>query len=179
MRATIGITAGDPAGIGLEVVLKSISPLLTSARWIVFTDSEVFQRNGGLFHSEMPWRWIETVGMRSLTILFCSCVTCAVTHPRLIGESSVHKQARGRWLIYKLPAPMPFTGEIHAIVTAPVNKEAIGGNFHGQTDFLAERQGFANMQWPFLPRRSKSCLQRFTCLCGKPSLNSPHNVTYS
>ena len=31
MRATIGITAGDPAGIGLEVVLKSISSVLKSA----------------------------------------------------------------------------------------------------------------------------------------------------
>src|SRR5262249_17276617 len=33
------------------------------------------------------------------------------------------------------------SGRIDAIVTAPVNKEAIGGDFRGQTDFLAERAG--------------------------------------
>ena len=41
----------------------------------------------------------------------------------------------------KLPALMPFRGKIDAIVTAPVSKEAIGGDFHGQTDFFAEAAG--------------------------------------
>ena len=49
MRATIGITAGDPAGIGLEVVLKSISSGLSSARWVLFTDRAIFNRNTSRF----------------------------------------------------------------------------------------------------------------------------------
>src|SRR5438874_99986 len=43
MRATIGITGGDPAGIGLEVVLKSILPVRDSARWVLFTDRATFK----------------------------------------------------------------------------------------------------------------------------------------
>ena len=48
MRATIGITAGDPAGIGLEVALKSISTMPPSARWVLFTDRPTFERNAAL-----------------------------------------------------------------------------------------------------------------------------------
>src|SRR3954464_1219182 len=59
MRATIGITAGDPAGIGLEVVLKSISSFLTAARWVLFTDRAIFERNAARFNPGIPSRWIE------------------------------------------------------------------------------------------------------------------------
>ena len=59
MRATIGITAGDPAGIGLEVVLKSIPPILASARWVLFTDREIFDRNAARFNSHVPSRRIH------------------------------------------------------------------------------------------------------------------------
>jgi 4-hydroxythreonine-4-phosphate dehydrogenase len=38
---------------------------------------------------------------------------------------------------------------IDGIVTAPVNKEAIGGEFHGQTDFLAERAGVRDYAMAF------------------------------
>ena len=58
MRATIGITAGDPAGIGLEVVLKSISSVLISARWLLFTDREIFERNVARFDPEAVHRLV-------------------------------------------------------------------------------------------------------------------------
>ena len=61
MRATIGITAGDPAGIGLEVVLKSISSVLSSARWVLFTDREIFERNAGRFPPGVESRWIDSL----------------------------------------------------------------------------------------------------------------------
>src|SRR6516162_6002309 len=61
MPATIGITAGDPAGIGLEVVLKSIPPVLQSARWILFTDREIFERNFDLLHSSFGVQWVDSL----------------------------------------------------------------------------------------------------------------------
>src|SRR3954471_2340315 len=59
MRAIIGITAGDPAGIGLEVVLKAISPVVTSAHWILFTDRAIFERNASIFKAGVECRWIQ------------------------------------------------------------------------------------------------------------------------
>src|SRR6266481_1746503 len=61
MRATIGITTGDPAGIGLEVVLKSISAVLPSARWVLFTDRSIFERNAALFLSGVESKWIDSI----------------------------------------------------------------------------------------------------------------------
>ena len=39
----IGITAGDPAGIGLEVVLKAVPAVLSEAEWVLFVDSTDFE----------------------------------------------------------------------------------------------------------------------------------------
>src|SRR2546430_2261671 len=61
MQPTIGITAGDPAGIGLEVVLKSIAAVLDSARWILFTDRAIFKRNAELFSPGIEFKWIDSV----------------------------------------------------------------------------------------------------------------------
>ena len=157
MRATIGITAGDPAGIGLEVVLKSISPLLTSARWILYTDSEVFQRNAGLFHPELPCRWIETVDeVTDDPVLFLRDLRGDTS---AIEWGKFSPQAGARALAYLQAASADaLSGKIHAIVTAPVNKEAIGANFHGQTDFLAEAAGVREYAMAFFAATFKVVL---------------------
>lgn len=138
MRATIGITTGDPAGIGLEVVLKSISWVLDSARWVLFTDREIFERNIALFDSGIPVRWIQKLA--------------EVTDERVLflrdggGDSSrvewgrpSHEAGKRAIAYLEAASAAALSREIDAIVTAPVSKEAIGGNFHGQTDFLAAR----------------------------------------
>jgi 4-hydroxythreonine-4-phosphate dehydrogenase len=140
MRATIGITAGDPAGIGLEVVLKSISSLVTSARWALFTDREIFERNAQRFSAGLEYRWIESLNaITDDPILFLR---------DLHGDTSgiewgqLSASAGSRALAYlEAASSEALSGKLQAIVTAPVSKEAIGGNFHGQTDFLADHAG--------------------------------------
>jgi 4-hydroxy-L-threonine phosphate dehydrogenase PdxA len=140
MRATIGITAGDPAGIGLEVVLKSIASVLRSARWIIYTDREIFERNAACFGSPSDVQWIDHPSdITDESVLFLRDLrgnTAAIQWGSLQPESGL------RALAYLDAASADaLAGRIHAIVTAPVNKEAVGGNFHGQTDFLAARAG--------------------------------------
>jgi 4-hydroxythreonine-4-phosphate dehydrogenase len=140
MRATIGITAGDPAGIGLEVVLKSISSVLTSARWLLFADRGIFTRNAARFNPGIPVRWIEhTSEITDESVLFLRDVgadASAIEWGRSGPET-------GRLALAYLEAATSaaLAGHVDAIVTAPVSKEAIGGGFRGQTDFLAERAG--------------------------------------
>src|SRR5215475_6965263 len=138
MRATIGITSGDPAGIGLEVVLKCIVPILRSARWVVYTDREIFERNAARFGSPGPVRWIDRPSdVTDEPILFLRDLR-GDTAPLQWGK--LQPEAGRRALAYLDAASADaLAGRIHAIVTAPVNKEAIGGDFHGQTDFLAAR----------------------------------------
>ena len=140
MRATIGITAGDPAGIGLEVVLKAIPPLLQSARWILFTDREIFERNAAQFRSSIRFQWVDSVvNLADESVLFLCDLqgdTSAIPWGKLQADA-------GRRAVAYLEAASAaaLDHRIEAIVTAPVSKEAIGEVFHGQTDFLAARAG--------------------------------------
>jgi 4-hydroxythreonine-4-phosphate dehydrogenase len=140
MRATIGITAGDPAGIGLEVVLRSISSLVTSARWALFTDREIFERNAQRFSSGVDYRWIDSLNaITDDPILFLRDLRGDTSH---IEWGKLNASAGARALAYLEAASLEaLSGKLQAIVTAPVSKEAIGGTFHGQTDFLADQAG--------------------------------------
>jgi 4-hydroxythreonine-4-phosphate dehydrogenase len=140
MRATIGISAGDPAGIGLEVVLKSIASALSLARCILFTDRMVFERNLHLFDPAVPYRWVaDTSQVTDEPVLFLRDLGGNATG---IEWGKLDPAAGLRALAYlEAASAEALAGRIDAIVTAPVSKEAIGGSFHGQTDCLAERAG--------------------------------------
>jgi 4-hydroxythreonine-4-phosphate dehydrogenase len=138
MRATIGITAGDPAGIGLEVVLQSISSVLPLARWVLFTDRVIFERNVARFNPDVSYRWIETTSeINNDPVLFLRDLAGSDTG---IEWGNLSPNAGRRALAYlEAASAAALAGDIDAIVTAPVAKEAIGRHFRGQTDFLAER----------------------------------------
>jgi len=140
MQATIGITAGDPAGIGLEVVLKSISSVLTSARWVLFVDRHVFERNANRFAAGLNRRWIDDLsGITEEPVLF---LHDAGGNSTGIEWGKLSREAGQRAIAYlEVASAAALAGHIDAIVTAPVSKEAIGKGFVGQTDFLAERAG--------------------------------------
>ena len=140
MQATLGITAGDPAGIGLEVVLKSISSVLNFARWVLFTDRAVFQRNAARFDPRMRTRWIDDLAsITNEPVLFLRDLNGDVSN---VAWGELSGAAGQRSLAYlEAASAEALAGRIDAIVTAPVSKEAIGKDFHGQTDFLAERAG--------------------------------------
>src|SRR5437867_13318899 len=102
MRPTIGITAGDPAGIGLEVVLKSISTTLPLARWVLFADRFVFERTCVLFAAGMKHRWIASTSVVSdEAVLFVREVGGDASD---IGVGSCSRDWGGRALPYLKPA---------------------------------------------------------------------------
>jgi 4-hydroxythreonine-4-phosphate dehydrogenase len=137
MLPTIGITAGDPAGIGLEVILKSITPVQHSARWILFTDRSVFERNAARFNPGITS--IDSIQLRDLGDDGSS-----------LQWGRPNTKTGQRALAYlEAASKAVLAGEIDAIVTAPLSKEWIGGDFHGQTDLLAERAGVKEFAMAF------------------------------
>ncbi len=137
----IAIATGDPSGIGPEIALKAIA-----AEWRAYRDLRFF-----LVGPEAILRSWNT---------------------RLALELALDAPAdspRGVWILDPMSCPVPegispgspetarvsleclqsaangcLRGEFHALVTAPVNKEAIlraGTRFVGQTEFLAECTG--------------------------------------
>jgi 4-hydroxythreonine-4-phosphate dehydrogenase len=131
----IGMSAGDPAGIGLEVVLKAVPRFLESVRLVLYTDSVHFERSQT---TDVPFRWINSpVEISDEPVLFLIDVPGS---DALIpwGETSLRAGARASAYL-EAASNAAICGHIQAIVTAPVSKASIGPHFKGQTEFLAER----------------------------------------
>lgn len=141
----IGISAGDPAGIGLEVTLKAVPEFLRSTRLILFTDSLHFKRGNT---NNIPSRWITTVSeVEDERVLFLMDVPGA---SELIpwGEASLRAGSRASAYL-GAASDAAMQGAIQAIVTAPVSKASIGPQFKGQTEFLSERAGATQFAMAF------------------------------
>ena len=131
-RPTIVLTMGDPAGIGPEIVLQAVADpeLAPLARWIVVGDGavlEMAQRITGIrLQAELrDARALVGIEEFSFGRLDARCGVAAVEYVRI---------ATG----------MCLSGEAEAMVTAPVNKEAVtlsGRPFSGHTEYIAELCG--------------------------------------
>jgi len=144
-KPIIGISAGDPAGIGLEVTLKAVPEFLNSTRLVLFTDSIHFNRSNT---NNIPSRWIANVSeVTDEPVLFLLDVPGA---GELIpwGEASFRAGSRASAYL-RAASDAAMQGGIRAIVTAPVSKASIGPHFKGQTEFLSERAGASQFAMAF------------------------------
>jgi 4-hydroxythreonine-4-phosphate dehydrogenase len=166
-RLTIGISAGDPAGIGLEVTLKAVPEFIGSTRVILFTDSVHFERSSP---KNVPFRWISSIDdVSDDPVLFLMDVPGAAG---LIpwGESSPRAGSRASAYL-SAASDAALQGAIQAIVTAPVSKASIGAHFKGQTEFLSERAGVSQFAMAFFAPTFKVVLATVH-LSLKDALNS-------
>jgi 4-phospho-D-threonate 3-dehydrogenase / 4-phospho-D-erythronate 3-dehydrogenase len=130
---TIVLTLGDPAGIGPEIVLKAVADphLERLANWIVVGDARVVEmaerivgekmRSAELRHADA----LAEIEEFTFGRLDARCGVAAVEYVRLATE-------------------MCLCGEADAMVTAPINKEAVtlsGRRFSGHTEYIAELCG--------------------------------------
>ena len=151
MRTTIGISAGDPAGIGLEVTLKALPSVLDRSRWILFTDRSTFDRHYVRFGNTMHCEWISSPAelpqsdtARTLYLIDVPGATCP------IPWGDVQAAAGERAVAYLCAAgEAALRREIAGIVTAPVHKAAISTSFKGQTEFLSEQAGVSQFAMAF------------------------------
>lgn len=125
---TIALTMGDPAGVGPEVVVKAladpeIAPLAT---WVVCGDSRVLRMAGGISSARVHHiPALADFEQFSFGKLSAQCGAAAVEYVRVATE-------------------MCKSGEADAMVTAPLNKEAVtlsGRPFSGHTEYIAELCG--------------------------------------
>jgi len=132
---TIAVTLGDPAGIGPEVVLKALGdPAVSSlARWIIVGDGGILdlaERMTGLALSNVTnARVLDLRQLEPSTFtwgkLSAACGRAALEYVRVATRLCLE-------------------GEAAAMVTAPVNKEAVSltaKHFRGHTEFIAELCG--------------------------------------
>ena len=159
-RPVIGITMGDAAGIGPEVIVKSLceSSIQENARPVIIGDLSLLQKTAkslainiefAEFSNETDQSTaIEVIDLKNLPSEIEAGTSSSVTG-RASGEYI--EKAVGLWK----------AGSISAICTAPINKEslALGGyNFPGHTEFFADLTGTADFAMSFFAERLRVIL---------------------
>ena len=125
----IALTMGDPAGIGPEIVLKALADpqLAPLARWIVVGDVAVLRMTG------LPYEGAQVHDARAL----------GDPGEFAFGRLDARYGVAGVEYV-RIATEMCLRGEADAMVTAPLNKEAVtlsGRQFSGHTEYIAELCG--------------------------------------
>ncbi|MCA1633597.1 MAG: 4-hydroxythreonine-4-phosphate dehydrogenase PdxA [Acidobacteria bacterium] len=154
-RPRIGITMGDPAGIGPEVVLKAVAEreVLEACAPIIIGDAQLLAHTARTLDLQcgyeivrrgehLPEAWDETL------IYHLDNINASI-EPGV--ESGVAGRASGEYI--EAAVELCAAGELDAISTAPINKRALflgGYSFPGHTEFLARLTGAEDCAMAFV-----------------------------
>jgi len=133
----VGITMGDPAGIGPEVIIRAVARA-GRRQTLVIGSRRVFERESRRLGAEFD------LGLVDDSVPFPGRF-----RPGLVQESC----GRAAFTALEVGVRLLERGDVSALVTAPVSKEALrlaGFGWPGQTEFLAARLGakrHAMMAW--------------------------------
>ncbi|UOF92612.1 4-hydroxythreonine-4-phosphate dehydrogenase PdxA [Fodinisporobacter ferrooxydans] len=142
----IGITMGDAAGVGPEIILKALKDpeIYKQCRPFVIGDAKILERAKSVVNSFATIRKILHVDQADFTYGTVDCLDLDLLPADLpFGQISAHAgNAAFRFL--EKAIELAKEGSIDAICTAPLNKEALhkGGHIYpGHTEILAELTG--------------------------------------
>jgi 4-hydroxythreonine-4-phosphate dehydrogenase len=146
MLPIIGITMGDPAGVGPEVIAKALahSSVYEICRPVVIGDARRLALAAEITKLPKPIRSISRVQETSFSEAGIDCLDLGVVPAGTpFGRlSAICGEAAFRYL--ERAIRLALEGEIDAICTAPLNKEALhlaGHHYPGHTEILAELTG--------------------------------------
>jgi 4-hydroxythreonine-4-phosphate dehydrogenase len=129
-RPFVGITMGDPAGIGPEIVARALSDpgVASMARCVVYGDARVMERALALTGTS------ATAGAKRV-------VDLANADPAAFATGRVSALCgRASWEYVEAASRSALAGEVDAVVTAPIHKEAVAAArvpHIGHTEMLA------------------------------------------
>jgi 4-hydroxythreonine-4-phosphate dehydrogenase len=142
----MAITMGDPAGIGPEIIAKLFAEGLPAPA-VVIGDAGILRRAVGLLGLDVAVVEIGAAdeaagGAGRMEVLSVSALPADLPFGRIDRRAGAAAFASITRAIDEVQA-----GRLSAIVTAPINKEAMkaaGIDYPGHTEILAERSGTAD-----------------------------------
>jgi 4-hydroxythreonine-4-phosphate dehydrogenase len=143
MTGWIGIALGDVTGIGPEITLKALSLEQPGSRtnYLIIGDPAVLERLNARLGLNIPFQIAVPAEKRGP---FCVWNPLSEPLPEKLEPGSP-LAARAALALLRAGAKLCLEGELDALVTAPVSKEAIirsgEEHFRGQTEFLSEIAG--------------------------------------
>ncbi|HEJ9096929.1 TPA: D-threonate 4-phosphate dehydrogenase [Serratia odorifera] len=141
---TIAVTMGDPAGIGPEIIIKALaSGELSGANAVVVGCLQTLQRIQALgITPPVELRPIQQVAQARFVPGIVNVIDQPLADPAALMPGKVQAQAGDlAYRCVKRAAEMAMAGEVQAIATAPLNKEALhlaGHMYPGHTELLAK-----------------------------------------
>jgi 4-hydroxythreonine-4-phosphate dehydrogenase len=182
MLPIIGITMGDPAGVGPEIIVKALSDpeIYKICRPVVFGDAGALTMNlkasGGLAIKEIPHP-SEAVGKSGRIDLIAVCELdeeCLIPGtPRLEGGTAMVD-------CVVAAVEMAKKGEIAAVVTCPISKalmQQAGFSFEGHTQLIASMTDCQDYIMMLAGERLRVALVTIHCALKEvPSLLSAEKV---
>ncbi len=142
MTGWIGISLGDVTGVGPEVALKAVAAEAETdeTRYLFIGDEGCLSRMREALR--LPMQWQKFTGTGQSGRFFFHAPSAAALPAGLPKGSPL--AARAALDNLRAGAEFCSRGGVDALITAPVNKEAIirtGERFVGQTEFLSELAG--------------------------------------
>jgi 4-hydroxythreonine-4-phosphate dehydrogenase len=145
VRPIIGITMGDPAGIGPEIILLSLCKpsIYKVCRPLVIGDLNVLNAAKKCVRSRLHIKSLKNPaeGIYKLGSIDVVNLSEIVPDPSLWGHPTV-ETARSMVNYIEYASDLAAQGRIAAMVTCPINKLAMqiaGCRYNGHTELLAER----------------------------------------
>ena len=142
----LAVTIGDPAGIGPEICLKAASDLAArlaqnQMSLVLIGDVDVLRATGAALGLPVP----EVITESGLAHLNGVAIlpTPSPTERIIPGTVSAAAGAQAYFAV-EMATRLAMAGEVAAIVTGPLNKEALhlaGYNYAGHTEMLADLTG--------------------------------------
>ncbi len=142
----IGITMGDAAGIGPEVIVKSLShPDVAQAHHcVVIGDLRRLQLAAEICNVEVSFNIIEQPEQATFDDGRINLIAVGSLPPDLPFGALSAEAGEAAYQYIVRACEYAVTGQIQAICTAPLNKEALhlaGRNYPGHTELLAALTG--------------------------------------
>jgi 4-hydroxythreonine-4-phosphate dehydrogenase len=143
MLKPLGLTPGDPAGIGPEIVCKLLMGTL-AGRPVVYGDKRVLERAAAIVGARLRF---QEVGHPQEEVAPGAIALVPIPWPgdELPAFGKLNSSAGAHALACIKAAGLDaLAGELAGLVTAPINKQAIlpgRPGFIGHTEFLAELAG--------------------------------------
>jgi len=147
MKPTLAITLGDPAGIGPEIVAKTLADKETYrlCNPVVVGDRHAMKMGIDVSGGTLEINVIESLSEARYEIGVIDLFDLGNIDPDKVEMGKPRAMtgaASAQYVIYA--ADLALAGKVDGIVTAPLNKEAMhlgGYNYPGHTELLAEKSG--------------------------------------
>lgn len=148
-KPVLGLTMGDPAGIGPEICLHALhdTAVLEECVPVVFGDADVLRLVGSKLNgarqippSVTPAEFEKISAVNKPLIIDCGAVDLKKIQPGKISAEN----GRAAYVYIQRAIDAALTGKIGGVVTAPIHKESLnlaGVKFPGQTEIFTALTG--------------------------------------